>query len=119
MASHRGELEWKIRRHRKSGIHWIDQLRGIGSRDCAWLCNRVDRYRPRRCGRDQRGARRLGHRPSGKNSGLGYRAVHVTTTTAKELLRAFYGKPARLSFWSSCHEGGNQALTEAQKYPED
>jgi feruloyl esterase len=49
----------------------------------------------------------------------GYRAVHVTTTTAKELLRAFYGKPARLSFWSSCHEGGNQALTEAQKYPED
>ena len=43
----------------------------------------------------------------------------MTTITAKQLLQAFYGKPAKLSFWSSCHEGGNQALTEAQKYPDD
>jgi feruloyl esterase len=49
----------------------------------------------------------------------GYRAVHETTSTAKQLVQAFYGKPAKLSFWSSCHEGGNQALTEAQKYPTD
>jgi feruloyl esterase len=49
----------------------------------------------------------------------GYRAVHETTVAAKQILRAYYGKQQRLSFWSSCHEGGNQALTEAQKYPTD
>jgi feruloyl esterase len=49
----------------------------------------------------------------------GYRAVHETTVAAKALLRAYYGKPEKLSFWSSCHEGGNQALTEAQKFPND
>jgi feruloyl esterase len=49
----------------------------------------------------------------------GYRAVHETAVAAKALILAYYGKPARLSFWSSCHEGGNQALTEAQKFPTD
>lgn len=49
----------------------------------------------------------------------GYRAVHEMTVAAKQIVRAYYGKPAKLSFWSSCHEGGNQALTEAQKYPTD
>ncbi len=49
----------------------------------------------------------------------GHRAVHETAVAAKALIRAYYGKPEKLSFWSSCHEGGNQALTEAQKYPTD
>jgi len=49
----------------------------------------------------------------------GHRAVHETTVAAKALILAYYGKPEKLSFWSSCHEGGNQALTEAQKYPND
>ena len=49
----------------------------------------------------------------------GHRAVHETAVAAKQLIQAYYGKPAKLSFWSSCHEGGNQALTEAQKYPND
>ncbi len=49
----------------------------------------------------------------------GYRAVHEMTIAAKQILHAYYGKPQQLSFWSSCHEGGNQALTEAQKYPDD
>ncbi len=49
----------------------------------------------------------------------GYRAVHEMTVAAKQIIRAYYGKAPRLSFWSSCHEGGNQALTEAQKYPTD
>jgi len=49
----------------------------------------------------------------------GHRAVHETTVAAKAVIRAYYGKPEKLSFWSSCHEGGNQALTEAQKYPND
>ncbi len=49
----------------------------------------------------------------------GYRALHVTTVAAKQIVRAYYGKAPRLSFFSSCHEGGNQALTEAQKFPTD
>jgi feruloyl esterase len=49
----------------------------------------------------------------------GHRAVHETAVAAKALIRAYYGKPETYSFWSSCHEGGNQALTEAQKYPAD
>jgi feruloyl esterase len=49
----------------------------------------------------------------------GNRAVHETTVAAKALIRDYYGKPEKLSFWSSCHEGGNQALTEAQRYPND
>ncbi|MFZ1204848.1 MAG: tannase/feruloyl esterase family alpha/beta hydrolase [Candidatus Acidiferrales bacterium] len=49
----------------------------------------------------------------------GSRAVHETAVAAKDLILAYYGKPAKLSFWSSCHEGGNQALTEAQKFPTD
>ncbi len=49
----------------------------------------------------------------------GYRAIHITTITAKQLLRAYYGRPAHLSLWTSCHEGGNQGLTEAQRYPTD
>ena len=49
----------------------------------------------------------------------GYRAVHETTVVAKVILRAYYGKAEKYSFWSSCHEGGNQALTEAQKFPND
>lgn len=49
----------------------------------------------------------------------GHRAMHETAVAAKQIIQAYYGKPARLSFLSSCHEGGNQALTEAQKYPTD
>ncbi len=54
-----------------------------------------------------------------KMADWGHRAIHETTVAAKQLVQAFYGKPAKLSFWNSCHEGGNQALTEAQRYPED
>ena len=49
----------------------------------------------------------------------GHRAVHEMTVAAKQIIAAYYGKPPKLSFWGSCHEGGNQALTEAQKYPTD
>ena len=49
----------------------------------------------------------------------GYRAVHETAVAAKELIRAHYGKPVRYSYWSSCHNGGNQGLNEAQRYPDD
>jgi feruloyl esterase len=49
----------------------------------------------------------------------GHRAVHEMTVTAKALIRSYYGKPPQYSYWNSCHNGGNQGLNEAQRYPDD
>ncbi len=48
-----------------------------------------------------------------------YRSVHEMTVTSKALIRKFYGKPPRLSYWNGCSTGGRQGLMEAQRYPED
>jgi Tannase and feruloyl esterase len=48
-----------------------------------------------------------------------YRGVRATTVAAKALIRAFYGQPARYSYFSGCSDGGGEALMEAQRYPED
>jgi feruloyl esterase len=69
-----------------------------------------------------------GHQDPGHKWGMGqperiidwtHRAVHETTVVAKNLVKAFYGKPPKYSYWDSCHNGGRQALAEAQLYPED
>jgi feruloyl esterase len=49
----------------------------------------------------------------------GYRAVHEMTVTAKTLIENYYSKPPQHSYWNSCHNGGNQGLNEAQRYPGD
>ncbi|HXB67332.1 MAG TPA: tannase/feruloyl esterase family alpha/beta hydrolase [Candidatus Acidoferrales bacterium] len=49
----------------------------------------------------------------------GYRAVHEMTLRSRELMAAFYGREARLSYWNGCSNGGRQGLMEAQRYPED
>jgi len=49
----------------------------------------------------------------------GYRAVHEMTTGAKAIVAAFYGQPARFSYWNGCSTGGKEALMEAQRYPAD
>ena len=50
---------------------------------------------------------------------FGYRAVHEMATTGKALIKAFYGRDARHSYWNGCSAGGRQGLMEAQRYPED
>lgn len=69
-----------------------------------------------------------GHQDPGHQWALGHperlidwthRAVHETTVLAKQLIKAFYGKPQKYSYWDSCHNGGRQGLTEAQLYPGD
>jgi hypothetical protein len=54
-----------------------------------------------------------------KIADFGYRAIHETTVKAKAILHAFYGEDAQRSYFSSCSNGGRQALMEAQRYPED
>jgi feruloyl esterase len=48
-----------------------------------------------------------------------YRAIHVTTENAKKIVGAFYGAPARHSYFVACSTGGRQALMEAQRFPDD
>jgi tannase/feruloyl esterase len=59
----------------------------------------------------------LGHHE--KIVDFGYRAVHETAETAKALMVAFYGNGPKRSYFSSCSNGGRQALMEAQRFPAD
>jgi hypothetical protein len=50
---------------------------------------------------------------------FGHRAIHETAAKAKSIIGAFYREAARRSYFSSCSNGGRQALMEAQRFPED
>jgi hypothetical protein len=50
---------------------------------------------------------------------FGWRAVHLTTLRAKEIVEAYYGKKADKAYFDSCSDGGREALMEAQRFPED
>jgi len=50
---------------------------------------------------------------------FGYRAIHETTAFAKPVIDAFYGSAPKVSFFNGCSTGGRQAITEAQRYPND
>src|SRR6185295_19712644 len=50
---------------------------------------------------------------------FGHRAIHLMTRTAKTIVEAYYGVPAARSYFVGCSTGGKQALTEAQRYPDD
>src|SRR5688500_12920419 len=48
-----------------------------------------------------------------------HRAIHETTAAAKRVVDGFYGAAPKLSYFNGCSTGGRQALTAAQKYPDD
>ncbi|MDR3400949.1 MAG: tannase/feruloyl esterase family alpha/beta hydrolase [Chthoniobacter sp.] len=50
---------------------------------------------------------------------FGFRATHLMTLAAKQVVRAYYGKDAEYAYFSGGSTGGQQALQEAQRYPED
>ena len=50
---------------------------------------------------------------------FGYRATHVMTLTAKQIVKTFYDQNAKYSYFKGCSTGGRMALMEAQRYPDD
>ena len=48
-----------------------------------------------------------------------YRAIHEMTVIGETTTKAFYGEPAKHTYFASCSNGGRQGLMEAQRYPED
>lgn len=50
---------------------------------------------------------------------FGWRAVHVTTERAKQIVAAYYGKAESKAYFDACSDGGREALMEAERFPED
>jgi feruloyl esterase len=48
-----------------------------------------------------------------------YRAHHLMAVNAKKIITAYYGRESKKNYFSGCSSGGWQALSEAQRYPED
>jgi feruloyl esterase len=50
---------------------------------------------------------------------FGYRAIHLMTVRGKEIADAFYRKNASKAYFAGCSTGGQNALMEAQRFPDD
>jgi feruloyl esterase len=47
------------------------------------------------------------------------RSTNLMTVRSKQIIRAFYGEPAKYSYFFGCSVGGGQALHEALQFPGD
>jgi feruloyl esterase len=59
----------------------------------------------------------VGH--SQKFVDFAYRAEHEMTVEARSLIKAFYGRDARYSYWDGCSGGGREGLLQAYRYPDE
>ncbi|KJC56469.1 hypothetical protein UP10_34320 [Bradyrhizobium sp. LTSPM299] len=50
---------------------------------------------------------------------FGFRAIHLMTVHGKEIANAFYQKRAQRAYFAGCSTGGQNALMEAQRFPND
>lgn len=50
---------------------------------------------------------------------FGYRGAHVTALAGKAITQYYYGRTPAKSYFRGCSSGGQQALSEAQRYPWD
>jgi feruloyl esterase len=49
----------------------------------------------------------------------GWRSEHEMAVQSKLIIKAYYGREQKLSYWNGCSTGGKQGLMEAQRFPED
>ena len=50
---------------------------------------------------------------------FGFRATHVVTLVAKEIIEDFYDQSAARSYFMGCSTGGRQGMVEAERFPQD
>jgi feruloyl esterase len=50
---------------------------------------------------------------------FGYRAIHLMTVRGKQIAAALYQQNARRAYFAGCSTGGQNALMEAQRFPDD
>jgi hypothetical protein len=50
---------------------------------------------------------------------FGVRAPHVAALAGKAIVRSYYGEAPKKSYFWGCSSGGQQALSEAQRFPWD
>lgn len=48
-----------------------------------------------------------------------YRSIHDMTIVSKFIIKAYYGKAQKYSYWNGCSTGGRQGWVQAQMYPDD
>jgi feruloyl esterase len=58
------------------------------------------------------------HHPE-KITDFGWRAVHLSTQRAKDIVKAYYSKAANKAYFDACSDGGREALMEAERFPDD
>ncbi|MGD0232423.1 MAG: tannase/feruloyl esterase family alpha/beta hydrolase [Syntrophorhabdales bacterium] len=49
----------------------------------------------------------------------GWRSTHEMTVAAKQIILAYYGRQPERAYFDGCSTGGEQALMEAQRFPDD
>src|SRR5205823_2967629 len=108
---------------------WNGKFMGVGNGGFAGSIQGVTNEMPQ--------ALRLGYATAGTDTGhqdpggdwaighpekmidFGYRATHQMTLKAKQIVKTFYDKSAKYSYFKGCSTGGRMALMEAQRYPDD
>jgi len=50
---------------------------------------------------------------------FGFRAIHLMTVRGKEIASSFYGQQSHKAYFAGCSTGGQNALMEAQRFPDD
>lgn len=48
-----------------------------------------------------------------------HRAHHLLAVVSKKIIQTYYGKAPAFAYFKGCSTGGQEGLTEAQKYPDD